>query len=143
MGETHSTRALTQLAHGSLRSHLTFRCWHNTHGCFLRFWDSSGRSEVGKRGETVGLVAWKDIAVDSASDARQSRLGLYSRRQSPIACACRPRQAIPDSLQWIPIVYLQIRLADFQDTDLNPLSGSQSHMYRKTGQVDRCRSGDS
>lgn len=34
--ETHWTRALVQFAHGSLRSHFTFRCWQSTQGCFRR-----------------------------------------------------------------------------------------------------------
>lgn len=78
VGETQSTRALTQFAQGSLRSHLTLRCWHNTHGCFLRFWDewdTSGRSDVGEGDETEGLVVRNDIA-----SARRSTLNLYLRQ---------------------------------------------------------------
>ncbi len=96
VGETHSTRALTQFAQGSLRSHLTLRCWQSTHGCFFLFWDPPSTPGVDKGGETFGWVSLEDIPTFE-------NLTIYgielSCGKACLIVASETGFAIPDSLR--------------------------------------------
>lgn len=68
---THCTLALTQFAHGYLRSHLTLRCWHNTHESIRGGFDDTGGLAV-----SIGTSGTRPSGVGSKVDMTFNTVSL-------------------------------------------------------------------